>query len=153
VVKGGLALEVDGLTDTLKAVRGLQGALRSNTNTELRQAAKTCATAAVPILARSAEASGVPVARRVARSIRVKSDRLPVITIGGARRVGARGAPAGALVWGSEQGPKSSPNRFAVSPSRAGYWIAPAVAEFSKTGAVDAYKRAVYEILHAQGLT
>jgi len=102
-------------------------------------------------LSRAAAQSGVPVAPRVARSIRVKSDRVPVVSIGGPRKVGAGGAPPGALVWGSEQGPKSDPNRFGVAPSP-GHWIAPTVAQFQRAGALATYQRAVFDVLHEQGL-
>ncbi len=147
------SVEVEGMVETLGAVRGLEADLRKQTNTELRQVARTCATVLAAQLARAAASSGVPVAPRVARSIRVKSDRLPVVSIGGPKKVGTgkRGAAA-ALVWGSEQGPKSEPNRFAVGPNSAGYWIAPTVARFASNEAVELYKRAVYETLHAHGL-
>jgi hypothetical protein len=150
----GLALEIDGLQETIKAVQGLEREYeRPAANKELRAAAKECATPLAADLVRAALASGVPVAPRVAQSIRVKSDRLPVIQIGGAKKVGTgkRGAAA-ALVWGSEQGPKSEPNRFAVAPNSAGYWIAPTVARFADGPAIDAYKRAVYETLKRAGL-
>ena len=142
---GGLSVELDGLVETLQATRGLERELRSGANAELRQAAKSCAQVLAGHLARSAASSAVPVAARVARSIRVKSDRIPVISIGGARRVGRDGAPAGSLVWGSEQGPKSSPNRFGVPPS-SGYWIAPAVARFQAGDSIAIYKRAVADL-------
>ena len=154
MAKRGLAIEVDGLTETLKAVNGLERELeRPAANKELRQAAKTCATVLAAQLARAAMSSGVPVAPRVASSIRVKSDRLPVVSIGGAKKVGTgkRGAAA-ALGWGSEQGPKSDPNRFAVESNPTGYWIAPTVERFGSDQAVTLYRRAVFEILHERGL-
>lgn len=146
------SVEVDGLLETLKAVQALEADLRKETNAELRQAAGVCATGLVSKLQRAAVTCGVPVAPLVARSIRVKSDRLPVVSIGGSRRVGRGGAPAGVLLWGSEQGPKGDVNRFAVETNLAGYWIAPTVAAFARDEAVTAYKRAVYELLHKRGL-
>lgn len=153
-VSGGVSLEVDGLLETLKAVRGIADALeRKETNQELRHAARLSAGGLAADLARAASASGVPVAPRVASSIKVKSDRIPVVAIGGPKKVGTgkRGA-AGALIWGSEHGPKSDPNRFAVGPNSAGYWIAPTVARFGSSAALDNYRRAVYEILRAHRL-
>lgn len=143
---GGVSVEIDGLMETLKATRGLEKDLRSEANAELRSAAKSCASGLAADLVRAAEASGVPVAPRVARSLRVKSDRIPVVSIGGATRVGRRGAPAGSLVWGSEQGPKSDPNRWGIPPS-AGRWIAPTVSRFASSEAVAVYKRAVLDVL------
>jgi len=80
------------------------------------------------LLRASAAASGVPVAPRVARSVTVKQGRRPTVSIGGAQRVGAGGAPAFKLAWGSEHGPAEGAdvNHFAV-PHGPGYWIKPAV--------------------------
>jgi len=146
-------VEIDGLMETLGAIRGLQSDLRTQANSELRGSARECANVLAVELARAAQSSGVPVAPRVARSIRVKSDRLPVVSIGGAARVGTgKRANAGALVWGSERGPASDPNRFAVSPNGGGYWIAPTVERFGRSDAVESYKRAVFDTLHRYGL-
>lgn len=149
--KGGVSLEIDGLTDTLKAFRGLEADLRKEANSELRAAARECATRLSARLAQAAAASGVPVAPRVARSIKVRSDRLPVVAIGGPAKVGRTGGKAGALVWGSEQGPKGQVNHFGVPPS-GGYWIAPTVNRFGDSEAVSVYKRAVVDIQKKNGL-
>ena len=144
---------MDGMTETLKAFRGLEADLRKQANAELRGAARQCATVLAAQLARAASSSGVPVAPRVARSIKVKSDRLPVVSIGGPMKVGSGArSSAAALVWGSEQGPKSDPNHFGVGPNLAGYWIAPTVARFQGNEALDIYKRGVYETMHSYGL-
>lgn len=147
MARAGLSIEVAGLTETLRAVNGLSRDLeRPAANTELRDAAGRCASELSRDLVMAAGASGVPVAPRVARSIQVKRDRLPVVSVGGSTRVGRRGAPAGALVWGSEQGPKGSVNHWGVPPS-SGHWIAPAVERFKGAAAVRTYTRAVFEIL------
>lgn len=147
MASGGLSIELEGMVETLQATRGLEADLaRPTANAELRDAAKECARGLVDELRSAASSSGVPVAPRVARSIRVKRDRLPVVSIGGAYAVGRNGAPASALVWGSEQGPKGEVNHFGVPPS-GGYWIAPAVNRFSRSSAIDAYRRAVGDVL------
>ena len=147
----GLAIEVDGLVETLKAVRTVQAELRPGVNGAIRDAAVECAGALVPALVSAASASGVPVAPRVARSIRVKRDRLPSVTIGGALAVGRGGGSAGALVWGSEQGPKGAVNHFGVPPGP-GYWIAPAVARFKAGPAIGRFQRALASIFRKAGL-
>lgn len=151
MAKPTFTVQVEGAQETLKAFRGLSDDLRKTANGELRQAAGDCARGLVSDLQRAAGASGVPVAPRVARSIRVKSDRLPAVQIGGSKRVGRHGAPAAALVWGSETGPAGRVNHFGVAPS-AGYWIAPTVERFSNTDAPDAYRKAVAQIQHRYGL-
>lgn len=130
--------------ETLGAVRNVSAELRPGVNNKLRKAADESAAPLAADLARAAANSGVPVASKVARSIKVKRDRIPVVQIGGGKV-----AP---LVWGSEQGPKSDPNRFAVAPNSAGYWIAPTVARFADGPAIAKFQRAVYEILHDAGL-
>lgn len=149
---GGLTVEFDGLMDTLKAFRALDADLRKTTNDELRAAAGECANVLAVGLVQSANSCGVPVAPNVARSIKVKRDRVPVVSIGGSMRVGhGKRGHAGALVWGSEQGPKSDPNHFGVGPS-AGYWIAPAVERFQQGPALDVYRRAVADLLRRHDL-
>lgn len=148
---GGLTVEIDGLMETLKAVRSVEADLRPGVNNELRNAATVSAGELAVELATAAGSSGVPVAPLVARSIRVKRDRIPVVSIGGPTRVGRRGASAGVLVWGSEQGPKGSVNHWAVPPS-SGYWIAPAVERYART-ALDRFRRAVFEVFRKYGLT
>lgn len=150
----GLSVEMDGMAETIKAVQGLERELRTGANKELRAAAGRTAGGLAADLQRAAVSSGVPVAPRVASSVRVKSDRLPVVVLGGPKRVGGGGdrAPAARLLWGSEQGPKSDPNRFAVEPNPAGYWIAPTVARFRDGPALDTFRRAVFETLHSYKL-
>jgi hypothetical protein len=138
--------------ETLRAVQSLERSFaRPAANAQLRDAAGECAGRLAEELVSSASSSGVPVAPRVAQSIRVKRDRIPVVSIGGGQRVGARGAAAGSLVWGSEQGPKGDVNHWAVPPS-SGYWIAPAVKRFESSGAVAIYQRAVFDVLKHAGL-
>ena len=132
------------MTETLKAFQGLERDFaRPEANKELRTAAGNTARGGVVELVRAAEASGVPVARRVATSIRVKSDRLPTVSIGGSRKVGRTGAPASVLVWGSERGGRN----FAVPQTAGGHWIQPAVERFERGECLDIYKRAVVDLL------
>ncbi len=147
-----LPLEIEGLQETLKAVQTLEADLRKTTNRELRTAAGECARGLVGDLVAAASASGVPVAKRVASSIRVKSDRLPSVTIGGTRKVGSGGASAGALVWGSEHGPAGDVNHFGVDARPSGYWIAPTVERFAGGRALVAYRQAVHAILSRRKL-
>jgi len=137
-----MSVQVDGLQDTLKAFQGLEADLRRTANGELRQAAGRTATQGVALVQESAASCGVPAAPLVARSARVKSDRLPVISIGGPKRVGRYGAPASALLWGSEHGG----HNFAAGPS-SGYWIKPAVDRLKNGPAMAAYRAAVVQIM------
>jgi hypothetical protein len=139
------------MIETLKALRSVEAELRPQANGMIRDAAGQCAGELLPFLEASASSSGVPVAPRVARSMKVKRDRLPTVSIGGATPVGRGGARAGALVWGSEQGPKGSVNHFGVPPG-SGYWIAPAVDAFKRGRAIATFQRAVYLVFRRYGL-
>lgn len=145
-------IEVDGLFETLNAIKGLQGDLRKEANAELRVAGRRAAEVLAADLRTSAARSGVPVAPRVAAAIRTKSDRVPTVIIGGNRKVGRRGASAAVLAWGSEHGPAGAPNHFGVAPNAGGYWIAPAVRSFEGGPALTIYKRAVFETIKRYGL-
>ena len=150
-VKGGLTVEMDGLAETLRAVRSVERELRPEANGAIRDAADSCASELLPFLEASASSSGVPVASRVARSIRVKRDRMPTVSIGGSTPVGRRGARAGALVWGSEKGPTGGVNHFGVPPG-SGYWIAPATAAFKRGRAIPIFQLALVRIFSRYGL-
>jgi hypothetical protein len=146
-------IEAEGLVETLAAFKELEADLRRTANGELRAAAKTAAGELVGEL-RAAAGAGPPVARRVARTIRVKNDRIPAVQIGGARKVGATGAPASLLMWGSEHGPGDAAdvNRFGVARNVSGYWIAPTVKRFGASAALTTYKRALIDLLRKHKL-
>jgi len=143
---GGMSIQIDGLTETLRAFSGLEADLRRTANGELRQAAGETAQGLVAAL-RSSAASGPPAARLVASTVRVKSDRLPAVSIGGPARVGRYGAPASALLWGTEHGG----HNFAAAAG-GNYWIQPAVERFQGDPSIAAYKRAVVAIMARWGL-
>ena len=109
------AVEIEGMIETLKAVRRRlrPTSAEGDEQAELRGAAGDCATAP----------------RRPARAGRRASLRCPGRAHGrrarsGSRATGSRSSPSvaakvgRALLWGSEQGPKSDPNHFAVAPER-----------------------------------
>lgn len=147
----GLRIEAEGVAETLRAFQGLERDIRMEANSKVRAAARELAGDLATELRAAAGSSGVPVAPRVARSVKVKSDRYPTVQIGGSSRVGRHGGTAAALVWGSEQGPKGEVNHFGVPPG-AGYWIKPTVERFESGRAPDRFRRAIYEIARSYGL-
>lgn len=142
-----VAIETDGLMETLKAFQGLEADLRKEANGELRAAARQCAGELATALRAAASSSPTPVARRVASAIKVKSDRVPVVSIGGSARVGRYGAPAGELVWGSERGG----HNFAAAAGGS-YWIAPTVERFASSDALRSFRAGVDALLRKWGL-
>jgi len=142
-----LTYDMDEVMGLLKELRGVQVDLRRQTNRELRQAAGECAQGLIPELHAHAASSPTPQARIVAGSAKVKSDRLPTVVVGGARRVGSRGTQAGAIVWGSERG-----GRNFVAGSGGQYWITPAVKAFQEGPAGGIYMQAVGRIFIGHGI-
>lgn len=132
--------------DLLKRLNAVSTDLRRTANGRLREAAGLAARELVSEL--QSGAGGTPQAGIVASSARVKSDRVPAVSIGGSRRVGSRGTPAGEILWGSERGGRN----FAAPHNGAGYWIDPAVKRFRASGAVDIYTAAVVDVLQANGV-
>jgi hypothetical protein len=130
----------------LKNLRGVQDDLRKNDNKRLREAAAVCAVELVADL--KASARGTPQAGLVASTARVKSDRIPAVSIGGNKRVGHRGTAAGVLVWGSERGGRN----FAAPHNSGGYWIEPTTRRFQDGPAARTYLTAVYEVLRDRGV-
>lgn len=142
-----LTVATEGVEETLDALRGIDRDLRKEANSEIRVAAKEAATQLVSALRVSAAGAATPVAARVAMSAKVKSDRFPTVSIGGSKRVGRRGAPAAALVHGSESGG----SHFAA-PEGGAYWIAPTVDRFRTSQAIPIFRRALFEIVRRHGL-
>ena len=131
----------------LERLRGVQADLRTETNRELRAAAGRTAQGAADRVRAAGMAAATPQAALVARTVRVRNDRLPAIQIGGRTRVGRNGAPAAALLWGSERGGRNFP------PGPGGpYWIEPAVRSYEQGPALAEYRQAVTQILSRRGL-
>ena len=141
---------VEGVKETQKALDGVGDDLKpGGAVTEL--AGNAIAELLVPALVAAAAASGVPVAPRVARSVRVERGARPAVSIGGSTPAGRDGSPAYKLVWGSERGPASDPNHFAVPPGP-GYWIKPAVERVSGSSAPAAFDLAIAGRIRRHGL-
>lgn len=130
----------------------VEGTLKRTANGEMRAGAKKIAQEnLIPALRMSAFSSGVPIAPAMAGTMRVKSDRVIAVQVGGvnpklrgfkrgvgvARQTGRRASGRDAtsrsdrttLAWGSEFGPhpKSAANRYAVPRNNRGYWVQPGV--------------------------
>lgn len=118
-------LRVEGLSETEHALAAVADDLKPGGPVDT-EAGSAVAELLAPQLVAAAAASGVPVAPRVARSVRVQPGPRPTVSIGGAQAVGRGGAPAYKLAWGSEHGPAGEPNHFGVAHG-SGYWIKPTV--------------------------
>jgi hypothetical protein len=144
--------------ELFRALGKVNADLRKNTNAQLRLAAKECATDLAMLLKINFAGAPAPQTDLVELSVRVKSDRTPVVQVGGKKKVGRayqsrKGgkvrASAGELLWGVEYGDKHG--RFAPRNEN-GYWIKPTVRQFAETGAIAKYKTAVIRILTDAGV-
>lgn len=141
-----------------RALGKVNADLRKDTNAQLRVAAKECASELAMLLKVNFVGAPAPQTKLVELSVRVKSDRTPVVQIGGKKKVGRaynsrKGgkvrASAGQLLWGVEYG--DAKGRFAARNPQ-GYWIKPTVKQFAETGAIPKYKTAVIRILNDAGV-
>ena len=144
----GFYVETEGLDETKAAIDELRHGLGDVKAGALRAASVEGSGELAGLLAAAAAGSGVPVASRVAGSIR-PSNRggWPGVTIGGTIPVGRYGAIAAKLLWGSEHGPAGEPNHFAVCSNGAGYWIAPTCKAFKTGPAMARFRAAVAELI------
>ena len=146
---GGLAVEMEGMMETLKAVRGIADALeRKETNAQLRERrGRVRGRLGRAALAPRPPRSRCPGRAPVAGSIRVKPPT-------GSPSVRDRdgGKASRRCLWGSEQGPKSDPNRFAVAAEPRRLLDRAHGQRFGEGPAPEIYRRAVYEIFKEHGL-
>lgn len=71
--------EVQGLTELVKVLRG---SAFKDVNRELRSHAKAIASDLLPVVAAGVRASHAPQAEAMAKTVRVHSDRVPVVVVG-----------------------------------------------------------------------
>jgi hypothetical protein len=162
-VAGATAVKVTGLEDL---VRGLKGPLFKAANRELRQFSKLIAQDLVPHVEAGVRRSRAPQAPAMARTVRVHSDRVPVVVVGkvnprfhGSRfRGGNTRSRRGAMALGVVSGPaggrrdtQADENYYQIP--RSGGWGPLGAAlrgPILRQGAT-AYLRAYVSILKAHG--
>jgi hypothetical protein len=130
-----VGVQVEGLNETLRAFNRYG----RDANKELRAAAAAEVDRILPALTAAATAAG-PQAAMTASSVRRRSDRVPVITAGGSRRIRKRvrsfqrratklssAVSAGDVFFGAEFGGGGRPSTRQFPPYRghAGYWFWP----------------------------
>lgn len=113
---------VDGLKPVLRQLT----ALGKDLNREVRASAKQIAEEESQAI--RAAAGGDRLSAAVATTIRARSDRLPAIVGGGARKLPVSGRPAaGAVFFGAEFGGRrrKTTQQFRPHRGREGYWLWP----------------------------
>jgi len=117
-----VTLRLDGVLDVMRALRDMP----KDANDELRDASLKLAQELAPQVAAAGRAEGRQAAV-LAATVRARRDRVPVIVVGGTRRLGRNRKPAYKLLFGSEFG-ASHHGRYQLRqfrPWRKGrtYWI------------------------------
>lgn len=118
-----IGLEVDGLRELLRAASRLPKTAQN----ELRDSARMIAQDEASSI-RSAGAGSSGQSAAAVASLRVRRDRVPAVSIGGARRAGVSGgATVGQLFFGAEFGGQRRPatKQFRPHRGRTGYWFFP----------------------------
>lgn len=141
-MSGEVTIDTSELFELFKALGKVDAELRQNSNKRLRQAAAECARGMIGPLRSAASSSPTPQAVIVARTARLRSDRVPAVQVGGPRGVGHRKTPAGRLLWGSERGGAT----FGAPPGGP-YWIDPTVRAYQSGPAAGVYLAQVVGIL------
>ncbi|MEO3930769.1 hypothetical protein ABGB07_44035 [Micromonosporaceae bacterium B7E4] len=112
-----VTLRLDGARDVLTAFR----ALPKDANNELRAASLALAETLAPKVAAAGRSEGRQAAL-LAKTVRAQRDRVPVIVVGGTRRLGSNRAPAFKLLFGSEFGANFY-RQFRPHLGSGSYWI------------------------------
>lgn len=172
--KGVYAITVDPLA--MKNLISLLNSLDKETQNAVRDAAQPLSKRLAGQLYQFGNLSPTPQTKLVMQSISTPRDRLIRVDIGGAKKVGRKyggtasksgkgnrvsqsAAPAGALLWGSENGShpgidslgRKYSNRFKAPFKKSGYWIAPAVDFYIPILAAE-YTEMVTKIIKEKGL-
>lgn len=122
-------VRIDGVRETLRALNKLP----KDANNELRDRMQKLAQVFAVKAKLEAQTSPTPQASTVAKTVRARRDRVPVVVAGGTRRLGRRRVPAWKLLFGSEFG-SNQYRQFGVRhQGREGLWFFPTVEAEQKT--------------------
>lgn len=118
-----IAVQVTGMRETLAALR----ALGPDADKAIREHAGLLATKLRGSIDRAAKGARSPQARLVVQTLKIKKDRLPVLEVGGTKRLGRNKAPAWTLLFGAELGSNQHRQFHQKHTGRVGTWFFPTV--------------------------
>jgi len=166
MVDAQFTIELQGLESTLRDLQHFQRDIRKLTSGELRRDSKAIATAALPVVRRLVAGGRAPQSRKMADTIRAKSDRMPMVVVGavnprlsGFKRGGQAARQKGSLAWGVEKGPAGGPrglpgrrrNVYKIPRSSRGYALGPGMPRIADA-VVPAYADALEAAMKRAGL-
>lgn len=139
-------VQIENMRETLAAVR----ALGKEAEAALRDRAFKLGEQLAQSIARAAASDKSPQTRIVAATLKVKRDRLPVLEVGGTKRIGRNRVPAYALLFGAEFGSVQYRQFHKAHQGKAGSWFFPTV-EREQAEIVAAWEQAADDVVREFG--
>jgi hypothetical protein len=141
-----LNIRIDGAKETLKALNRLP----KEANAAVKDGSMELARALATRVKAAAVADKSPQSKLLARTVRARRDRVPVILAGGDRLLGRRKVPAWRLLFGAEFGSNQHRQFHHAHSGRKGYWFFP-VAEREAATIAKAWREVADRIVDAYG--
>lgn len=141
-----VAVQVTNLRETLAAVHAVGKDAEAALRVRAAELAKTLAAS----ITSAAKRDRSPQARLVVQTLKVKRDRLPVLEVGGTKRLGRNKAPAWALLFGSEFGSGQHKQFHKRHTGTTGSWFFPTV-EREQAEIVAAWEEAAADVVREFG--
>lgn len=141
-----VSVKVDNLRETLAAVR----AVGKDAEAALRDRAFKLGEQLAQSITRAAGSDKSPQSRIVAATLKVKRDRLPVLEVGGTKRIGRNRAPAYTLLFGAEFGSNHYGQFHKKHTGTTGSWFFPTV-EREQSEIVAAWEEAAADVVREFG--
>lgn len=141
-----ISVQVTGMRESLAALR----ALGPEADAAIRQRASELATSLKGTIERAAKAARSPQARLVVTTLKVRKDRLPVLEVGGTKRLGRNKAPAYKLLFGAEFGSDRYKQFHQRHTGKTGTWFFPTV-EREQAEIVRAWEQAADDVTNSFG--
>lgn len=120
-----MGIRISGARETLKAFNDLP----KDANNELRDRSKKLSEMLADKVRQAARSDQSPQSALLAPTVKARRDRVPVIVAGGARRIGSRGRPAWALLFGAEFGSNRHRQFRKQHTGKDGSWLFPVADE------------------------
>lgn len=137
-----VSVSVSGMRETLDAFK----ALPKDAGNAIRDASKELAERLAAPIRTAAGRARQPQAAILAATIKVKRDRVPVLEVGGTKRIGRNKVPAWRLLFGGEFGSNAYRQFHQRHTGNEGTWFFPTV-EREKAQIIDGWEKAADEIV------
>lgn len=137
-----VSVSVTGMRETLDAFK----ALPKDAGNAIRDASKELADKLALSVRQAAGRARQPQAAILAQTIKVKRDRVPVLEVGGTKRIGRNRVPASRILFGGEFGSNAYKQFHQRHTGTEGTWFFPTV-ERDKAEIIAGWEKAADEIV------